>query len=147
MADSAIPLTAVDARTARRMSRQRTRDTEPELLLRRELHRRGLRYRVDAALPGMPRRRADILFTRAKVAVFVDGCFWHGCPTHKSTPVNNHAWWVDKLARNIERDGQTDANLRSLGWLAIRVWEHEDAMCAAVEIENEVRAGYLIGGR
>lgn len=140
MINSAIPLTSVDAATALRMSRQRTRDTEPEVLLRRELHRRGLRYRVDAPLPGMPRRRADILFTRAKVAVFVDGCFWHGCPEHKTTPTNNREWWVDKLARNIERDGQTDAHLSSLGWTVIRVWEHEDVRLAVADIERAVRS-------
>lgn len=145
MTDSAIPLTSVDAATARRMSRQRTRDTEPEVLLRRELHRRGLRYRVDAALPGMPRRRADILFTRAQVAVFVDGCFWHGCPQHKTTPINNRAWWVDKLARNIERDGQTDSHLRSLGWTVIRVWEHEDLARVAGDIEKAVRSSPRVG--
>jgi len=135
---SAIPPTSVDAPTSRRMSRQRTRDTEPEMLLRRELHRRGLRYRVDAALPGLPRRRADVLFTRARVAVFLDGCFWHGCPEHKTTPTTNGAWWAAKLARNIERDRETDAHLRSLGWTVLRVWEHEDITHAATDIENIV---------
>lgn len=140
---SAIPPTSVDATTSRRMSRQRTRDTEPEMLLRRELHRRGLRYRVDASLPGFPRRRADILFTRARIAVFVDGCFWHGCPEHKTAPATNGAWWAAKLARNIERDRETDAHLRSLGWTVLRVWEHEDITHAATDIEAIVRRGRL----
>ena len=121
------------------MSRQATRDTEPELLLRRELHARGLRYRVDAPLPGMPRRRADILFTRAKVAVFVDGCFWHGCPAHKTAPANNAAWWTAKLTRNVERDRETDAHLDSLGWTVVRVWEHENMTQAATDIGRIVR--------
>lgn len=137
----AIAATPVPVATSRRMSRQRTRDTEPEMLLRRELHRRGLRYRVDASLPGLPRRRADILFTRAKVAVFVDGCFWHGCPEHKTAPAANGAWWAAKLARNVERDRETDAHLRSLGWTVLRFWEHEDIKHAATDIEQSVRLG------
>jgi DNA mismatch endonuclease (patch repair protein) len=141
MAVSVVSPTPVDATTSRRMSRQRTRDTEPEMLLRRELHRRGLRYRVDASLPGLPRRRADVLFTRARVAVFVDGCFWHGCPVHKTAPTTNGAWWAAKLARNIERDRETDAHLRSLGWMVLRVWEHENITHAATDIEQIVRCG------
>lgn len=122
------------------MSRQATRDTEPELQLRRELHRLGFRYRVDHPLPGMPRRRADILFTRAKVAVFVDGCFWHGCPEHKTAPANNAAWWAAKLARNAERDRETDAHLVSLGWTVVRVWEHETMEQAAADIGRIIRS-------
>ena len=135
-----VSLTGVLPATSARMSRQATRDTEPELLLRRELHRLGLRYRVDHALPGMPRRRADILFTRAKVAVFVDGCFWHGCPEHKTAPANNAAWWSAKLARNVERDRETDEHLSSLGWTVLRVWEHENMIRAATDIERIVRS-------
>lgn len=141
MTKPAIGLEAVEAATSRRMSLQRVRDTKPEMLLRRELHRRGLRYRVDAPLPELPRRRADILFPRAKLAVFVDGCFWHGCPDHKTAPANNGAWWAAKLDRNIERDRETDAHLRSLGWTALRVWEHEDITHAATDIERIVRTG------
>jgi DNA mismatch endonuclease, patch repair protein len=141
MTIAASHATPVNVATSRRMSRQRTRDTEPEMLLRRELHRRGLRYRVDAALPGLPRRRADVLFTRARVAVFVDGCFWHGCPEHKTAPASNGAWWATKLARNIERDRETDAHLRSFGWTVLRVWEHEDIQHAATDIEQMVRCG------
>lgn len=141
MAISAISPTPVNVTTSRRMARQRTRDTEPEMLLRRALHRRGLRYRVDAALPGLPRRRADVLFSRAKVAVFVDGCFWHGCPEHKTAPTSNGEWWAAKLARNVERDRETDAHLRSLGWTVLRIWEHEDIEYVATDIEQVVRGG------
>ena len=123
------------------MARQSRRDTQPELLLRRELHRLGFRYRVDHPLPGMPRRRADVLFTRARVVVFVDGCFWHGCPEHKTSPANNAAWWATKLARNVERDRETDAHLVALGWRVLRVWEHEDMKQAALHIGGIVRSG------
>jgi DNA mismatch endonuclease, patch repair protein len=130
----------VQPATSARMSKQARRDTEPELLLRRGLHQFGLRYRVDHPLPGMPRRRADILFTRAKVAVFVDGCFWHGCPEHKTTPAHNAAWWTAKLTRNFERDRETDAHLISLGWTVLRVWEHENMTHAATDIGRIVRS-------
>jgi len=88
----------------------------------------------------MPRRRADVLFTRAKVAVFVDGCFWHGCPEHKTSPANNAAWWTTKLARNVERDRETDAHLDALGWRVLRVWEHEDMRQAARRIGEILRS-------
>lgn len=105
------------------MRRQRRRDTTPELVIRRALHARGHRYRVDAPLPGMRRRRADLLFSGARVAVFVDGCFWHGCPTHATAPVANSEWWRQKLAGNRLRDHDTDQHLLSTGWTVIRIWE------------------------
>lgn len=114
-----------------RMSRQARRDTAPELALRRELHRRGLRYRVDAPVPGMPRRRADLVLSRARIAVFVDGCFWHACPEHATAPSSNAAWWRAKLDRNVERDRDTDARLLELGWTSLRFWEHADMDAAA----------------
>ena len=119
-----------------RMSRQRTTGTAPELALRRELHRRGRRYRVDYPLPGMTRRRADIAFIRAKVAVFVDGCFWHGCPVHGTMPRSNAAWWAAKLARNAERDRETDERLRAASWTVVRIWEHEDPGAAVELVER-----------
>jgi DNA mismatch endonuclease (patch repair protein) len=122
-----------------RMSRARRRDTEPEMLVRREAHRRGLRYRVDAPLPGMPRRRADMVFPRHKLAVFVDGCFWHSCPTHASVPRANRDWWVDKLKKNKQRDRETDANLMEIGWRALRFWEHENPGSVVDAIECAVR--------
>ena len=117
------------------MSRQRRRDTGPELALRRILHARGRRFRVDSPLPGMPRRRADLLFTRVKVAVFVDGCFWHMCPDHATHPGNNDSWWALKLERNQERDRETTAHLEALGWIVVRIWEHVPSDEAADIVE------------
>lgn len=120
----------------------RKRDTQPELLLRRELHRRGLRYRVDRApLPELSRRRADVVFSAAKVAVFVDGCFWHGCPIHGSRPTTNATWWATKLARTQERDRETTVLLEQHGWQVVRVWEHEEVVKTASAIEQTVRSG------
>ncbi|MEU6072271.1 DNA mismatch endonuclease Vsr [Micromonospora sp. NPDC047074] len=123
----------------KRFQRQRTRDTRPEILLRRLLHRRGLRYRVDSPLPGQ-RRRADLLFSKAKVAVFVDGCFWHRCPEHGTFPKNNGPWWHQKLERNVARDREVDSVLVSQGWLVIRIWEHEDPPLAAEKVYQAVRS-------
>lgn len=123
----------------RRMKSQRRRDTKPEAALRLDLWRRGLRYRVDVKVVGR-RRRVDIAFTRAKVAVFVDGCFWHSCPEHGSLPKANRAWWTEKLEANARRDRDTDAELVAAGWLVIRVWEHEEAPEAADRVEAAVRA-------
>ncbi len=128
-----------DRTTSTRMAKQRRRDTEAELSLRRILHARGLRYRVNAPLPGLPRRRADLTFPTQQVAVFVDGCFWHGCPQHKTAPKNNAAWWALKLARNVERDRETDSHLANLGWTVVRIWEHEDPEVAALKVEAAVR--------
>lgn len=120
------------------MIANRRRDTTPELALRRELHRRGLRFRVDhLAVRGL-RCRVDIAFTRARIAVFVDGCFWHRCPEHGTLPRANGEWWAQKLQGNVERDRRNDAELKAAGWSVVRVWEHEligpaaDRVCAAV---------------
>lgn len=123
------------------MSAQRRRDTAPEVALRRALHARGLRYRVDAALPGMPRRRADILFSRVRVAVFVDGCFWHSCPQHATHPANNALWWAEKLRRNVERDRETDRHLAGQGWISVRIWEHESVETAVAMVERALHHG------
>ena len=133
--DPPQPLTAA---VRARFQRQRTYDTAPEMALRRELHRRGLRYRVNMA-PLAGRRRADVIFPRVKVAVFVDGCFWHRCPDHGLDPKHNSGWWRDKLDRNVARDREVDAQLRSAGWTVIRIWEHEDPERAADGIEALVR--------
>ncbi|MCZ2804841.1 very short patch repair endonuclease [Modestobacter sp. VKM Ac-2983] len=122
------------------MSRQGRRDTAPEIALRSQLHRRGLRFRVDWPLPGMPRRRADIAFTRRRIAVFVDGCFWHACPDHRTAPATNADWWATKLETNISRDRDTDGHLRRLGWTVLRFWEHESPVSAADSVEAAVRA-------
>jgi DNA mismatch endonuclease (patch repair protein) len=122
------------------MERQARRDTAPELALRRELWRRGLRYFVDRPVGPDRRRRADVVFPRAKVAVFVDGCFWHSCPEHGTVPRNNREWWIAKLEANVRRDQETDRRLSAEGWTVIRVWEHEDPTMAADATESAVRS-------
>ena len=124
-----------DAATSARMSRQRRTGTKPELALRRELHRRGLRYFVDRAPLAGQRRRADVVFPRLRVAVYVDGCFWHRCPEHATDPTNNAQWWAAKLAGNVTRDRATDAELTAAGWHVVRVWEHEDPAAAADRVQ------------
>jgi DNA mismatch endonuclease (patch repair protein) len=121
------------------MSRQANRDTLPELALRRELHRRGLRFRVSRRPLAGLRSTADIVFGPARVAVYVDGCFWHSCPQHATRPASNAAWWEEKLARNRVRDRATDAALTAADWVVVRVWEHEDIVDAADGIEALVR--------
>lgn len=121
------------------MERQARRDTEAEMAVRRAVWRRGLRYRVDVRpLPGS-RRRADLVFTRVKVAVFVDGCFWHGCPLHATAPKANAKWWEEKLAANVERDRDTDERLGEAGWQVVRIWEHEDPEEAAARVADVIR--------
>jgi DNA mismatch endonuclease (patch repair protein) len=115
------------------MTSQRRRDTGPELALRAALWKRGLRYRVDFAAVNR-RRRVDIAFTRVKVAVFVDGCFWHSCPLHATVPKSNQSWWMTKLAANVGRDRATDDELSAAGWAVIRVWEHEPTDRAAERV-------------
>ena len=101
------------------------RDTQIELSVRRLLHARGLRYWVDFA-PLDKRRRADIVFTRQRVAVFIDGCFWHGCPLHYIQPKTNAHYWWPKIETNIARDLENTRRLGDAGWTVIRFWEHED---------------------
>jgi DNA mismatch endonuclease (patch repair protein) len=121
------------------MARTRGRDTAAELKLRSQLHRRGLRFRVDKAVAPNRRRRADVVFAGARVAVFVDGCFWHGCPEHATWPRTNADFWRDKIEANIRRDRDTDAELSAAGWTVIRMWEHEDPEAAATRIAETVR--------
>ena len=139
MSPDATPPRPRDIATRRRLENQRQRDTAPEVQLRRELHRRGLRYRVDHPIP-LPRRRADIVFAGQRVAVFVDGCYWHGCPEHATAPKNNADWWRRKLDANVARDRDTDRRLEMAGWLVIRVWEHEESSEAADRVEAVVRS-------
>jgi DNA mismatch endonuclease (patch repair protein) len=122
-----------------RLARQKTRDTTPELILRLELHRRGLRYFVHRKPMASLRRESDILFPRARVAVFVDGCFWHGCPEHGTWPSNNGDFWREKIEGNVIRDADTDASLQAEGWTVIRIWEHDATVLAADQIEEAVR--------
>jgi DNA mismatch endonuclease (patch repair protein) len=116
------------------------RDTPSELALRSALHRRGLRFYVDRAPIAGRRRRADVVFPRARVAVYVDGCFWHSCPEHGTSPRANATWWRAKLERNRQRDRDTDRSLREAGWIVVRVWEHEDVDDAAERVAAAVGA-------
>lgn len=138
------PRSAADSARMRRVPQ---RDTAAELALRRELHRRGLRYRVDTRALVTLRRRADIVFSRAHIAVFVDGCFWHGCPLHMTWPEANGQWWRDKIERNRARDRETDKALRAAGWQVIRVWEHESQTAAADRVERAVTQARVRPGR
>lgn len=127
-----------DPETSHRLSQVRQRDTAFEKALRSELHRRGMRFRVQARiLPGL-RRTADIVFRSARVAVFVDGCFWHCCPEHATYPKNNADWWRVKLEANVARDRDTDQRLRKLGWLSVRIWEHESVERAVDRVATVV---------
>jgi len=111
-----------------------SRDTKPELRVRQILHARGLRYRVHFKLPGMPRRRADIAFPRQQVAIFIDGCFWHGCSEHFRLPKTNVDYWEAKTSGNRERDRNTDQVLAESGWHILRFWAHEDPETVAAGI-------------
>lgn len=125
------------------MARVRSSNTDTELLLRRALWRQGLRFRVTCrTLPGSP----DVAFTRWRLAVFVDGCFWHGCPVHYTSPKANSSFWQEKKAKNCARDARVDAELSALGWTVLRIWEHEvyDAVSAVV---RRVRKMLAAAGR
>lgn len=119
----------------RTMVANRRRDTRPELALRSTLHSRGLRFRVDCSPIKGVRSRADIVFSKAKIAVFVDGCFWHGCPQHFIMPKTNSEYWSAKIGRNVARDKAVNQTLADSGWTVMRVWEHEDSGSAADRIE------------
>lgn len=121
------------------MKANRSRDTKPELALRSATHSLGLRYRVDVPPIQSLRRRADLVFTKARIAVFSDGCYWHGCPDHYRAARRNDDFWSDKIAKNRARDRDTDSKLLTAGWLVIRVWEHEDPVEAADRIALAVR--------
>ena len=122
------------------MQANKGRDTKPELALRRAVHALGLRYRVGTRPLPKVRRTADLVFTRAKVAVFLDGCFWHGCPTHHTKSATNAAFWAEKVEKNRARDLETNHLLSEAGWTVIRVWEHENPREAAQDIAQVVRA-------
>jgi DNA mismatch endonuclease, patch repair protein len=123
-----------------RMSAKAVRDTAPELALRKELHARGLRYRVCYPVPDMKRRTIDIAFPRLRLAVTVLGCFWHGCRDHKTIPTSNKAWWQAKIRRNQERDAETSQHLLRSGWCVVTVWEHETPLDAANRVEAALQA-------
>lgn len=123
------------------MRRNPRRDTAPEIALRSELHRRGLRFRKDLPLR-VPGRvvRPDVAFTRDRLAVFVDGCFWHACPIHGNQPRANTDYWRPKLARNVARDRAVDSALQAAGWRVLRAWEHEPPPSVADRVEAELGA-------
>jgi DNA mismatch endonuclease (patch repair protein) len=122
------------------MQGNRKRDTRPELSLRRAVHAAGLRYRV-ASRP-LPQRpwTADLVFSRARVAVFVDGCYWHGCPDHYAQPRTNPGYWSSKIERNRSRDALVDGELQTAGWRSVRIWEHEPIEAALAQVIEAVRA-------
>jgi DNA mismatch endonuclease, patch repair protein len=121
------------------MQSNRSRDTKPELALRSAVHALGLRYRVAAKPLTGVRRTADLVFPTAKVAVFLDGCFWHGCPQHHTVAAANATFWADKVEGNRARDRDTDARLKAAGWVSVRVWEHEDPVEAAERVQAVVQ--------
>ena len=121
------------------MQSNKGRDTQPELALRSAAHALGLRYRVSVRPLRELRRTADLVFTKAKVAVFLDGCFWHGCPDHHTVAATNASFWAEKVESTRSRDRETDRRLADAGWTSIRVWEHEDPVEAAQRIQAVVR--------
>lgn len=137
MAETAAPSSP---EASHRMQRVRQKNTSAESALRRELHALGLRYRVQVPVLTKPRRVADIAFGRLRVAVFVDGCFWHGCPQHATWPKANADFWRSKILANRERDRDTDQRLREDGWVVIRAWAHEAPSAVASRVVRIVHA-------
>lgn len=131
---------ASSAATRRSMRANRGRDTSPEKAVRSALHRLGLRYRVNTRPEPTLQRTADIVFRPSRVAVFIDGCFWHSCPTHATRPRTHSAFWNNKLERTLERDRETTDTLERAGWLVLRFWEHEDPEEVALRVHNAVIA-------
>jgi DNA mismatch endonuclease (patch repair protein) len=129
-----------DEALSQRMSRLKRRDNAPERAVRRLLHAAGLRYRVAWPVPGQRRRTIDIAFTRLRLAVYIDGCFWHGCPEHLHFPKANAGWWVRKIETNRARDQDVTAQLACLGWTVMRFWEHEDPAAVAAQVVGWVSA-------
>lgn len=131
---------ASSAASRKVMQGNRSRDTTPELAVRRRLHAAGLRFRVaHRPEPGL-NRTADIVFPKQRIAVFIDGCYWHACPEHLTVARTNASYWSEKLARNVARDADTTAQLQASGWRVLRYWEHEDPDAVATSISAVVRA-------
>ena len=131
---------ASSAQVRERMQAQPRKDTACEMAVRSAVHALGLRYRVHQRPEADLRREADLVFRRDKVAVFVDGCFWHGCPEHHSPPSTHYYWWETKIGKNRARDKETDQVLRECGWVVVRIWEHEDPTEAAERVRDAVLA-------
>lgn len=127
---------ASSAEARNRMRANKSRDTSPELAVRRLVHARGMRYYINRRpLPDL-RRTADLLFPKARVAVFIDGCFWHGCPEHHTIAKANATFWAEKVNANATRDRDTDRRLTEAGWTVVRAWEHEPPASVAARIES-----------
>lgn len=120
------------------MAKVRHKGTDAEIALRKELYRRGLRYRVDYEVIKKPRRVADVVFPGLRIAIFVDGCFWHGCPEHASWPKQNAEFWRQKIETNRLRDADTNERLRQMGWTVLRFWAHESPIDAAETVMRVV---------
>ena len=126
--------------TRKSMQGNRSRDTKPELAVRSAVHRRGIRFRVAARPQRELPRTADLVLRKSRVAVFVDGCYWHGCPEHHTQPATNSEYWADKIAGNVARDAETTEYLQQAGWTVLRFWEHEDPEAVADRVQQTVRA-------
>lgn len=122
------------------MQSNKGRDTRPELALRSAVHAMGLRFRVSIRPVRSIRRTADLVFTRARLAVFVDGCFWHGCPEHHTVSKTNAEYWATKVEKNRARDRETDRLLEAEGWTVLRIWEHEDPSVCADRVRDAYRS-------
>jgi DNA mismatch endonuclease, patch repair protein len=141
-----LPYAEPTSAAASAMGRANRRtDTKPETALRSALHRRGLRFRKDHPIRLVGERpiRPDIVFMRQRLAVFVDGCFWHRCPEHCVIPKSNVAYWGPKLEANAERDMHVTQRLQAAGWLVLRIWEHEPVLQAAQRVEGHLRTNDL----
>lgn len=134
------PPPASSAAVRRVMQGNRAEGTRPELEVRSAVHRRGLRYRLHTRPVTSLRCTADLVFRASRVAVFIDGCFWHGCPDHGRIPADAKGYWAAKLTRNIERDRFNNQALAQAGWKVLRFWEHDDAEAVAIEVEQVVKA-------
>ena len=127
------------------MQGNKSRDTKPEIAVRSAVHALGMRYRVSARPLAGLRRTADLVFRSARVAVFVDGCFWHGCPAHHSPPKTNAGYWSTKIQGNKSRDSDTTERLRMEGWTVLRFWSHEEPMSVAAQIADVVGTNNRVG--
>ena len=126
--------------TRKSMQGNRSRDTKPELAVRSAVHRRGIRFRVAARPQRELPRTADLVLRKSRVAVFVDGCYWHGCPEHHTQPATNSEYWADKIAGNVARDAETTEYLQQAGWTVLRFWEHEDPESVADRVQESVQS-------
>lgn len=124
-----------------RMQRVRQSGTDCELRVRKALHKAGLRYRVNIIPEKSLRTRADIVFPRKRIAIFIDGCFWHSCPIHGTLPTKNQSWWTAKLNANRERDERATNLLRDLGWIVLRFWSHENVGSVVETVKEVLNSG------